>query len=154
MENYNDPQGQDSWDQDPQEQNPQQPEPQDQPQASSDLDQSINKQSKQWATICHLAAFAGFIGIPLGNVLGPLVIWLIKKEEMPFVNSQGKKALNFQISMSIYGLATLLLLCLPPLAMIWGFAVVVVDIIFVIIAAIKASDGLDYKYPLTIEFLK
>ncbi|MBU1120234.1 DUF4870 domain-containing protein, partial [Patescibacteria group bacterium] len=53
---------------------------------------------------CHLSSFVAFIGIPFGNVLGPLIIWLVKKNEMPLVEVNGKEALNFQISMSIYTL--------------------------------------------------
>ncbi|MFP5304044.1 DUF4870 domain-containing protein, partial [Cobetia sp. SIMBA_158] len=53
-----------------------------------------------WAMLCHLSAFAGFI-VPFGSIIGPLIIWLIKKDEMQMVNEHGKKALNFQITMAI-----------------------------------------------------
>ena len=60
----------------------------------------VNKDDRTWAMLCHLSALAGFI-IPFGSVLGPLIIWLIKKDEMPIVDVHGKKALNFQITMAI-----------------------------------------------------
>ena len=54
--------------------------------------------------LCHLSAFAGFTGIPFGTILGLLVIWLLKREESPFIDTHGKEALNFQISVIIYGI--------------------------------------------------
>ena len=60
------------------------------------------KQSHTWAMLCHLGALAGLVGIPAGNILGPLIIWLIQKDKHPFVDEQGKEAVNFQISMTIY----------------------------------------------------
>jgi len=60
--------------------------------------------------LCHLTALLGIIGIPFGNIVGPLIIWLLKKNVYPFVNEQGKESLNFQISMTIYALAAALLI--------------------------------------------
>src|SRR5687768_9744196 len=68
-----------------------------------EMNMSENTQAKEeqnWAMICHLAALSGFV-IPLGNVLGPLVVWLIKKDTMPLVDKHGKEALNFQITVTI-----------------------------------------------------
>jgi hypothetical protein len=61
------------------------------PPVPSDAD----KKARNWATFCHLAALAGFIGIPFGNILGPLITWLVKRNEYPLVDQQGKEALNF-----------------------------------------------------------
>ena len=101
----------------------------------------------------HLSALSLFIGIPLGNILGPLILWLIKKEEYPFVRDQGKEALNFQISMLIYmdisGILALILIGIPLL-----ITLVIVDVVYTIIAAINASDGNAYRYPLTIRFIQ
>ena len=60
------------------------------------------QQAKQWGMLCHLSALSVFIGIPFGNILGPLIVWLLKREEDPFIDEQGRESLNFQISMSIY----------------------------------------------------
>lgn len=61
-----------------------------------------NRLENQWGMYCHLAALAGVIFVAVGNILGPLIIWLMKKDEFPFVNSEGKESLNFQISITIY----------------------------------------------------
>lgn len=112
-----------------------------------------NKDAQMWAMICHLSALCGFIGIPLGNILGPLIIWLIKKEGAPFVDEHGKEALNFQISMTIYVIVAILLtFILIGLPILLGL--LVADLVFLIIAALKANKGESYRYPITIRFLK
>ncbi len=106
-----------------------------------------------WGMLCHLAALAALVGIPFGNVIGPLVIWLLKKDEYPFVDEQGKAALNFQISMTIYAMISgVLVLILVGFLLLT--AVVIVDVIMVIIASVKANEGQTFKYPLTIKFFK
>lgn len=62
--------------------------------------EAISKEERTWGMVCHLAALAGYL-FPFGNIIGPLIVWLIKKEEMPFVADQGKESLNFQITMAI-----------------------------------------------------
>jgi len=109
---------------------------------------------------CHLSALSGFVGVPLGNVLGPLIIWQIKKNEIPSVDAHGKAALNFQLTVLIAGLvaggAMLVgfLFCfgllLLPVVILIGLA----GIIFPIIAGIKANNGEDYKYPWSLELIK
>ena len=112
-----------------------------------------SKDERMWGMFCHLAALAGFIGIPFGHILGPLIVWLVKREEYPFVADQGKEALNFQISLSIYGL-----ICIPLMFVVIGIllliALVIAALVFIVIAAIKANEGTPYRYPLTIRFIK
>lgn len=103
--------------------------------------------------LCHLLAFCGLLGVPFGNILGPLVIWLIKREESPFVDACGKEALNFQISMTIYTLIAGLLI-LAAVGLVLLPAIIIVNVIFTIIASIRASEGKIYQYPLTIRFIK
>lgn len=110
------------------------------------------KEERTWGMIAHLSALSGFV-IPFGNILGPLIIWLIKREEMPFVNQQGKEALNFGISMTIYAAISYILvfvlvgiLLLIGLGLFW--------IVVVIIAAVRANEGKPYRYPLNIRFIK
>ena len=113
----------------------------------------LDKDSKLWGMLCHLTALSLFIGIPFGNLIGPLVIWLIKKDQYPFVDDQGKEALNFQISMTIYGaVSAILVLILIGIPLL--IAVGVVDIVFIIIASIRANNGEKYRYPITIRFIK
>lgn len=113
----------------------------------------IPQEARMWAMFCHLAGLAGLIIPAVGNIVAPLIFWQIKKEEYPFVDEQGKEAVNFQISMTIYGLISVALtvVCI-------GFfllaAVGIVDLVFLLIAAVKANNGQHYRYPLTIRFIK
>jgi uncharacterized protein len=110
-----------------------------------------SKDARLWAMIAHLSAFAGYV-IPFGNFIGPLVIWQVKKDEHPFAGEQGKEALNFQITVTLA-----ILVCIPlmfvcigiPLAMAVGVA----DLVFIIIAAIKANEGVAYRYPFTLRLV-
>ena len=108
---------------------------------------------KMWATFAHLSALSGYIGIPFGWIIGPLVIWLIKKDEMPFVNDQGKEAMNFQISIAIYGFVSAILIFVL-IGILLLIAVLIFNIVMVIIAAVKANNGEKYRYPLCIRFIK
>ncbi|MFV1964993.1 MAG: DUF4870 domain-containing protein, partial [Pirellulaceae bacterium] len=65
-------------------------------------DEELSSDERQWAMFAHLAALSGYIGIPFGNIIGPLIVWMIKKDESSFVDDQGKESLNFQISMLIW----------------------------------------------------
>jgi uncharacterized Tic20 family protein len=112
-----------------------------------------NKDARTWATVCHLSALSTFVGVPLGNVLGPLVVWLLKRNDYPFVDDQGKEALNFQISMTLYGIiAGILVILLVGIALL--ALVAVADFILVIVASMKANDGERYRYPFTIRLIR
>lgn len=117
------------------------------------IPETPDRDTRMWAMLCHLAGLALLIGIPAANVLGPLIIWQMKKEQHPFIDAHGKESMNFQISMFIYGLVAGLLIFVC-VGMVLLPAVIVVDIVFVIIAGIKANDGQAYRYPLTIRFIK
>ena len=109
-----------------------------------------DREVRQWAMFAHLAAFAGFV-IPFGNIIGPLIVWQMKKD-MPFVDNQGKEALNFQITVSIA-----VLLCMILMLVLIGFLllplVLIGAFIMTIIAAIKANNGEDYRYPIAIRLI-
>lgn len=111
----------------------------------------ITQEEKTWGMLAHLSSFAGFV-IPLGNVVGPLVVWLVKKDTMPFVDDQGKEALNFNITVVIAGLISFVLM-----AILIGFvllAVVVVGwMVFTIMATIEANKGVAYRYPYTLRLI-
>ena len=113
----------------------------------------VNKDARMWAMICHLAGLAGLVVPVVGCIVGPLIVWQIKKEEFPFVDEQGKEAVNFQISMLIYGIVAGLL-CFACVGVVLLPAVAIFDLIFLLIAAIKANNGHHYRYPLTIRFIK
>lgn len=110
-------------------------------------------QEKTWAMLCHLLALSAYIGVPFGNIAGPLVMWLIKKESSPLVDDQGKEALNFNITVTIYFIvsAVLLLLLIGFLLLI---AVAIFHVVLTIMAAVAANRGERYRYPLTIRIVK
>jgi hypothetical protein len=107
---------------------------------------------RTWGMLAHLSALAGFI-IPFGNIVGPLVVWLVKKDKQPFVDDQGKESLNFQILVTIAAVISAALMCL-----VIGFVllpiVAIVALVFEIVAAVKANQGEAYRYPLNIRFIK
>ena len=112
-----------------------------------------SKEAQNWAMACHLSALAGFV-VPFGNIIGPLVIWLIKRAEIPLVDQHGKEALNFQITVAIA-----FLICVPLMFVLIGiplmFAVGIVALVLTIMAAVKVSNGqTDYKYPFALRLLK
>jgi len=110
-----------------------------------------NHDERMWAMFCHLSALIGFI-IPFGNIIAPLVLWTLKKEEYPLVNDQGKEALNFQISITIYVIASIILIFVV-IGIILLILLGIFSLIVIIIAAIKANEGEKYRYPLAIRFL-
>jgi len=114
-----------------------------------------NSDARMWAMFCHLAGLALLLPVVIGSVIGPLIIWLIKKEQYPFVDEQGKEAVNFQITMLIYGVVAGLLIFACVGAVLLP-AVIIVDIVLIIIAAIKANEGTHYRYPwpFIIRFIK
>ena len=113
---------------------------------------SPSAEEKQWAMFAHLSALVGYI-IPFGSIIGPLIIWQIKKNEMPFVDDQGKEALNFQITVLIIAIVCILLiLILIGILLLWALAIA--DLVFIIIAALAANNGQAYRYPFAIRLIK
>lgn len=110
-------------------------------------------QTNTWAMLCHLASLAGFIGIPFGNILGPLILWLIKKDEAPFIDDQGKESLNFQITMTILGIGAGILI-IVGIGILLLFAIGIADLVFVIIASVAANKGETYRYPFAFRLVK
>ena len=109
--------------------------------------------ARTWGALCHASALLGvFLHFP-GHLLAPLIVWLAKREESPEIDAQGKEAVNFQISMLIYHIVAavfcLILIGFVFLAILW-----VLNAVLVIIAAIQASDGKFYRYPMTIRFIQ
>jgi len=113
----------------------------------------LPREARKWAMICHISALVGLLGNGIGFLLGPLIVWLIKKEDHPFIDEQGKEAVNFQITMFI---AMLLsgILCLVFIGFIFLIIFGLLMVIFPIIGALKANDGEAYRYPFSFKFLK
>lgn len=121
----------------------------------SPTSKETNRNACMWAMFCHLAGLGGLLPVApvLGGVIAPLVIWQIKKDNFEFVDEQGKEAVNFQISVLIYALVAGLL-CFACIGLFLLPAVYIFDLIFLLIAAVKANNGEHYRYPLTIRFIK
>jgi uncharacterized Tic20 family protein len=109
----------------------------------------VSSNSRNLATLSHLSAFITFVGIP--SLVGPLVVWLLNRDDS-YVERQAKEALNFNISFLIYGVAAAIsivllvgLIALPVVLVTW--------FVLVIVAAVKAGNGEDYRYPFTIRFV-
>lgn len=109
-------------------------------------------EERKWATILHLSPFAGYM-IPLAGFVVPLVIWLMKRTESTYLDVQGKEVLNFVISYTAY-----IILCFPLMIILIGFpllaAVGIAAIALTVVAAIKISEGKDYRYPFIFRLLK
>ena len=112
----------------------------------------ILREERNWATICHLAGFAFFILPPIGHVVAPLILWLLKRHDSSFIDEHGKEAVNFQIGVSLYGV-----LCFILIFFLIGLPIALLLFLFwaicMIYAAIQANDGMSFRYPLIIRLL-
>jgi len=113
--------------------------------------------------LCHLAALVGLLGNGIGFLLGPLVVWLIKKDDHPFIDDQGREAINFQLTVLIVGIVTgivawicamtvILLIVAIPLLLLLG-VLAIVALVLTIIGGLRAKDGIAYRYPFSFRFL-
>ena len=108
---------------------------------------------RQWGMFAHLSAFSACLGLPFGNIIGPLIMFLIKKDEYPFGGNQAKEALNFNISFTLYVIISILLcfviigfILLPILGIFW--------LVVTIIASVESNKGVFYRYPLCFRFVR
>jgi len=107
---------------------------------------------RTWTAICHASALLGvFLHFP-GHLFPPLIVWLLKRGDSPEIDAHGKEAVNFQITMLIYN-AVAAAFCLILIGFVFLAALWLVNAILVIVAAIQASDGRLYRYPMTIRFI-
>jgi uncharacterized Tic20 family protein len=117
-------------------------------------DVSLTENDKTMGMICHLAAFAGVVvPFPFVNIIGPLVVWVTQKDKSPFIDYHGKESLNFQITVAIAVTVAFL-----SLFLLIGFvllpAVSIYAVVMTIIAAIKAKEGLRYRFPYSLRLIK
>ena len=126
----------------------------------------VSSGDRNMAMLCHLISFVGIV-LPFGNILGPLVVWLTQREKSSFVDEHGKESINFQLSLIVYSFVSVLLLIVSAIltvVVIGIFMLIIVGLlilallvfsfIVIIIAAVRASNGEEYRYPLSIRFLK
>jgi uncharacterized Tic20 family protein len=113
---------------------------------------AVGQEVRNTAVAAHLSTFAGLV-VPFGSVIGPLAVWLTRRHQDPFIDQAGREALNFGISIAIYGsvvLAAALLLVGIPFLIVG----VVAWVVLASLAAAKASQGQTYRYPLTLRLIR
>jgi len=107
---------------------------------------------RTWGMLCHLSAFAAFVLPSFGQIIGPLVVWLIKKDSMPVVADQGKEALNFNITMTLAAIVSGALM-LVLIGFVLLPLVFVAWLVLTIIAAVAANRGERYRYPFCLRLI-
>jgi len=107
---------------------------------------------RQWAMFCHLSALLG-IWVPFGTLIGPLILWQMKRETDPFIDAQGKEALNFQITVAIASMICFLLMVLIIGFVLFGL-LAIGALVLTIIGGVKANEGFPYRYPFTWRLIK
>ncbi len=114
---------------------------------------ALPEEVRNWAMACHLFALVGMLGNGIGYLFGPLITWLIKRNDHPFIDEHGKEAVNFQLTMFLA-----LLCCVPLVFIIIGIPMMIliglIMTILPIVAGIKAANGEHYQYPLSFRFLQ
>jgi uncharacterized Tic20 family protein len=108
---------------------------------------------RTWGLIAHLSAFAGFFAPVVGNVVGPLVVWLVKRDISAFVEVEAKEALNFNITVAI-GYCICALFIVVFIGFLLGGALFVYWLVMTILAAVKAGEGVPYRYPFALRLVK
>lgn len=112
---------------------------------------ALSAEERQWGFFAHLSALIGIV-IPFGNIIAPLIIWQMKKDQLPFAADQAKEALNFHITVCIaLVIASILMIVLIGLLLLPIIAIAA--LILTIIAAIKANNGESYRYPFTLRLI-
>src|SRR6266481_613020 len=114
---------------------------------------SSSSDVRMWNVLCHATALAGFFVPWAGHILGPLIIWLAKRNDSPEIDAHGKESLNFQVSMLLYNIIAGVL-CLVLIGFALLFILHILNLVLVIIASIQASEGKLYRYPLVIRLIK
>lgn len=118
----------------------------------------IEKKARTWSMLCHLSGLAGCFLPWVAHLAGPLLVWLLKRNEHPSIDAHGKEALNFQISMALYSALGCLLLAITVVGILvvpifLGF-LYVLNIVGVVTGAIRASGGVAFRFPLILRFIK
>lgn len=119
---------------------------------------AVGSEERNWALFGHLSAFSAFI-TGFGCILGPLIIWLVKRDTMPFAADQAKEALNFNITLLIVGIGlgifSVVTLGIGLIVALPAFLVLFIGwIILTIVGAVNANNGVLYRYPLTLRLIQ
>src|SRR5213592_5281345 len=113
---------------------------------------STSSDVRTWCVLCHASALLGLFFHFLGHILGPLIVWLLKRGDSPEIDAYGKESLNFQISMLIYD-AIAAILCIVFIGIPILIALWILNTVLVITASVKAVEGKFYRYPFTIRLI-
>ncbi len=121
-------------------------------QEASVIDDRPSQEDRTYAMLAHLSSLSGSI-IPLGNLIAPVVLWQVFKDKWPFASESARECLNFQITITLIIVGSLPL-CLVFIGIPIFFAAVIFDLVVTILAAIKANEGVHYRYPMTLRLVK
>jgi uncharacterized protein len=113
---------------------------------------SPTRDERQWAMLCHVSAMLMYV-TAVGGIVAPFVIWLLKREAMPFVADQGKETINFQITI-LLALAASVVLMLVLVGFVLFWALLAFHFVITIVAAVKVTEGVAYRYPFCWRLLK
>ena len=124
----------------------------DQQPTSSSAVSGSSSSVRTWCILAHATALVGFLVPVAGHIVGPLIVWLAKRQDSPEIDAHGKESINFQISMLIWNaIAAILIIVLIGIPIL--ILLHILNIIFVIVASIQASEGKLYRYPLAIRLI-
>ena len=116
------------------------------------------KKARTWAMLCHLAGLAGCFLPWLAHLATPLIVWLLKRNDHPFIDEQGKESLNFQISMTLYSLVGGIALAVTIVGLValpfYLFFLYFINVLGSIAGAIKTSEGVHFRYPLILRLVR
>jgi uncharacterized Tic20 family protein len=116
------------------------------------LTSTASSSVRTWCVLAHATALLGFVVPWIFHILGPLIVWLAKRGDSAEIDAHGKESLNFQISMLIYSIVAGVL-CLVLVGFVLLFILHILNVVFVIVASIQASEGKVYRYPLSIRLI-
>ena len=108
---------------------------------------------RTWGMLAHLSALVGLVFPLAGNILGPLLVWLNKRDQSAFVAAHAKEALNFNITVTLVGVVCGFL-ALIFIGLLLGTALFIAWLVMMLVAAIRASEGVLYQYPLSLRLVK
>jgi uncharacterized Tic20 family protein len=108
---------------------------------------------RTWGMLAHLSALVGLVFPLVGNILGPLLVWLTKRDQSAFVAAHAKEALNFNITVTLAGVVCGFL-ALIFIGFLLGTALFIAWLVMTLVAAIRASEGVPYHYPLSLRLVK
>ena len=113
----------------------------------------MNLTERQWGAITHAAALLGIL-LPMALVLGPMIVWMIKRNESTFLDNQGKEAVNFQLTLLVASFIFILLSGITKIFFIIAAVLFFAGIILAAVAAFNVYQGKEYRYPFAVRLIK